>query len=139
MKPVEIIRRGGTLSATVLLGSDDPKIEAVFRTSLASPKLSMDVVRRGGELVRLLLSNRYDVVALDLSLPGLPGTALFEVVRRIAPDALLVVMVPEESLELETWVREGGAFYVLIKPVEEREVTLVLHDSLSFVRRVKQG
>lgn len=139
VKPIELARPEKSLSATLLLGTGDPEIEATFRTSLSSLEFRMDIVGRGGELVRVLLSSRYDLVALDLALPGLPGVALFEVVRRIAPDTLLVVMVPEESLELETWVREGGAFYFLVKPVEEQEVALVLRDALSFLCREKQA
>ena len=130
---------GRSLFGTLLLGSDDPPVETAFRNPSPSLGLSVDVVTRGGQLIRYLLSNRYDLVALDLTLPGIPGAALVEVVHRLAPDALLLVVAPEESLALETWVREGGAFYFLVKPVEEEEVALVLHDALSFLLRGKRG
>ena len=84
------------------------------------------------EALRLAEERVYDVILLDLLMPGIGG---FEVLRRIrahgpnrsSPVLVLSVMATHESMER---CRQLGATAFLAKPVDRELVTTMLHSLL---------
>ena len=71
---------------------------------------------RGEEARELLQRRGYDVVLLDLFIPGVSGTELLEVALRARPDALVIVMTGNPSVESSIEVLRAGAWDYLPKP-----------------------
>jgi CheY-like chemotaxis protein/cation transporter-like permease len=75
-----------------------------------------------GEVCELHRRNRYDLILLDLRMPGLDGFGVMENLKAIEPEGYLPVLVitaqPEEKLR----ALRAGARDFLTKPVEAAEV-----------------
>src|SRR5690606_35027058 len=100
----------------ILVVEDDPKIASFLRRGLEAERHSVDVARTGSDGARRGCTNVYDLVLLDLMLPGLDG---HEVLRRIRADGVRApVIVITARGEVEERVRglDEGADDYLVKP-----------------------
>src|SRR5512141_428784 len=64
-----------------LIIEDDRDIAALFRHVLDIAGYRTEIVMHGGEAVERLQSALPDIVLLDLSLPGVPGSVILEDMR----------------------------------------------------------
>jgi DNA-binding response OmpR family regulator len=100
----------------VLVVDDEPRITGFVSRALAGAGLEVEAASDGQVALELARSGRYDLVVLDLMLPGLDGV---EVLRGIvAEDPAPAVLVLSALGDVETRVRclELGASDYLPKP-----------------------
>jgi two-component system OmpR family response regulator len=100
----------------ILVVEDDPKIAGFLQRGLEAERHAVDVARTGGEGARRATSGAYDLVILDLMLPGQDG---HEILRRMRGDGVRTpVIVVTARGEVEERVRglDEGADDYLTKP-----------------------
>lgn len=85
---------------------------------------SVKVARSTTEALRLLQDHHFDVVLLDIRMPGLDGIELAKVIGRFARPPAVVFVTAHEEYALEAF--EGGASGYLLKPVDLRQLVQVL-------------
>lgn len=105
-----------------LIVEDDRDIAALFRHVLDVAGYQTEVVMHGGEAVERLQSVSPDIVLLDLSLPGVPGSVILEDMR--ADDRLKdipVVVVTAHSHIADSLPVEPDL--VLLKPVNLEQLS----------------
>ncbi len=66
----------------ILLIEDDSFLVDIYVTKLEEKKFKVDAVRSGEEGLDLLKKNKFDLVVLDLSLPGIDGWQVLEEMRK---------------------------------------------------------
>ncbi len=105
----------------VLLIDDEPAIRDAVGYSLRAEGYEVDVVQDGEAGVEAALSDRYDVVVLDLMLPGMSGG---DVCRRIrAESAVPIIMLTARGAELDRVLGlEIGADDYVTKPFSMAEL-----------------
>jgi DNA-binding response OmpR family regulator len=106
----------------VLLVEDNPKLAQTLQQGLAGAGMVTDTVNDGLHADQLLTHEDYDVVVLDLALPGLPG---LEVLRRArARDNAVPVLILTASGETADRVHglNVGADDYLPKPFDLAEL-----------------
>jgi DNA-binding response OmpR family regulator len=113
-----------TARQTVLLVEDDARLGAMVSEYLGRHDLDVTVIPDGERGLAALRRGRFDVVLLDVMLPGVDG---FEVCRRIraAPEwaALPVLMLTARGEDVDKIVGlELGADDYLAKPFNPREL-----------------
>lgn len=100
----------------ILVIEDDPKIAGFLQRGLEAERHTVDVARTGPDGVRRGGTKAYDLLLLDVMLPGFDG---HEVLRRLRVDGVRapVIMVTARS-EVEERVRglDNGADDYLVKP-----------------------
>jgi len=57
----------------ILIVDDDPQIRRVLRTSLIAHGYEIDSARGGEEALDMLRDARFDLVILDVNMPGMSG------------------------------------------------------------------
>jgi DNA-binding response OmpR family regulator len=110
------------MSHSVLVIEDDRDIARLLELHLKDEGHSVTVVPDGEAGLREALSKPYDIVVLDLILPGMDG---LEVCRRIrsGPDYTPVLMLTAKSTDVDRIVGlEMGADDYLTKPFNVREL-----------------
>jgi DNA-binding response OmpR family regulator len=86
--------------------------------------------RTGGDGLRRMKLDEYDLVLLDLGLPDLDGVEVCRRAREITPGAV-IIMVTARTQEMDVVVGlEGGADDYLTKPIRLRELLARLHAHL---------
>ena len=108
--------------ARVLVVDDDPGIVDVVSYALRGDGYEVDSVESGEEALRAADERDYDLVVLDLMLPGLSGT---EVCRRLRENeqTVPIVMLTAKDAELDRVLGlELGADDYVVKPFSPREL-----------------
>jgi DNA-binding response OmpR family regulator len=105
----------------VLLIDDEPAIRDAVGYSLRAEGYEVDVVQDGEAGLEAALSDHYDVVVLDLMLPGMSGS---DVCRRIrAESAVPIIMLTARGAELDRVLGlEIGADDYVTKPFSMAEL-----------------
>ena len=90
----------------ILLVDDEPDIVAFYREVAASEGFTqVDSVSTAEEAVSRVLRDGYDLILLDISMPGVSGLEIISILRDMCSHALIVVVsgfipddVPSEAL-----------------------------------------
>ena len=106
----------------ILVVEDDRDIAHLLEINLRDDGNEVDVVYDGVDGLNAALTDKYDLIVLDLMLPGVDGLELCRTVRKRAPQ-VLILMLTAKSSELDRVVGlETGADDYLSKPFGIREL-----------------
>lgn len=83
---------------------------------------SVSFVQEGDKALALFLSNSYDLVLLDLRLPGLSGLAILEGIKRIEPELPVIVVSAWTDKRVRARALELGAAAFFQKPPDYRKL-----------------
>jgi DNA-binding response OmpR family regulator len=106
----------------ILVIEDDKDIARLVELHLKDAGYEVDLANDGYAGLKLALSNKFDLIILDLLLPGMDG---IEICRRVrsAPAYTLILMLTSRSSELDRVLGlEIGADDYLTKPFSIREL-----------------
>jgi two-component system response regulator CpxR len=119
----------------ILVIDDDVELCELVKQYLGSQGFHVDSVHDGATGVANALSNSYEMVILDVMLPGIRG---FEVLRQIrAKSAIPVIMLTAHGEDVDRIVGlEIGADDYMPKPFNPRELAARIH---AVLRRTNSG
>ncbi len=110
------------MSSSVLLVEDDPDILELLNIHLADEGYELTQVTDGNSGYQQTQDNRFDLIILDLMLPGMDGIELCKKVRA-NDDTTPVLMLTAKSEEIDRVVGlECGADDYMTKPFSIREL-----------------
>jgi response regulator RpfG family c-di-GMP phosphodiesterase len=85
----------------------------------------------GGEALELLRTQRFDLLLTDQAMPGLSGLELTEAVSRMHPHMPVVVLTGHTDVELAKDSLQRGASDFVTKPVNIRELPILVERNLT--------
>jgi two-component system, OmpR family, copper resistance phosphate regulon response regulator CusR len=115
----------------ILLVEDDPKISSFIRIGLESNNYLVDIAYDSTIGEKLVLSRKYDVIILDVVIPGISG---FELCKKIRNNSILtpvIMLTSLDSIEDKLTGFDCGADDYLAKPFSFQE----LHARLKALNR----
>jgi two-component system response regulator CpxR len=126
---------GGWSATRILVVDDDVELCELVEQYLRSQGFQVDSVHDGTTGVANALSNSYEMVILDVMLPGIRG---FEALRQIrAKSAIPVIMLTAHGEDIDRIVGlEIGADDYMPKPFNPRELAARIH---AVLRRINTG
>jgi two-component system KDP operon response regulator KdpE len=106
----------------VLVVDDEAALRRAFRTSLAASGFVVEEARSGEEAVDMLPQYPFDLVLLDINMPGIGGVEACREIRALAPKiGILMVTVRDAENDMVRALEAGADDYVT-KPVRFREL-----------------
>jgi len=106
----------------ILLVEDDPMIGDAIQGALTDASYAADWVRDGLSALTALDTQHYDLVLLDLGLPGKDGLAVLSSIRAGNNGVPLLIITARDSLDDRLRGLDGGADDYLLKPFEMAEL-----------------
>ena len=82
----------------------------------------VEIAHNGEQAVRIFKEQDFDIAFMDVMMPGMNGVESFLEIRKIKPDAKVVMMTGYSVTQLLDQAIENGAYGVLYKPVSMDEV-----------------
>ncbi|MGH7263775.1 MAG: response regulator [Candidatus Rokuibacteriota bacterium] len=95
---------------------DDAEITSTFRAILNSEGYEVATASDGAEALALARAERFDLVLLDLLLPGMDGWTVLQQLRQVAPATPVVILCADVDPDGEREALRLGAVSVLLKP-----------------------
>ena len=99
-----------------LVVDDDAPTRALVTRLLQRDGFRVDTAADGGEALPLLGGRDYEIIVLDLVMPGMNGMELLEHLRRQIPAALRRIVIMTASLHLLRHGLPEGICRVITKP-----------------------
>lgn len=108
-------------TAKILVVEDDEDINCILRRYLERESYQVTCAFSGTEAKLLLTINTFDLILLDLMIPGLTGEELIQEIRKKAVTPIIVISA-KSSLEDKVNALKNGADDYVTKPFEREEV-----------------
>nr|MBF0682485.1 response regulator transcription factor [Pseudomonas sp.] len=112
----------------VLIVEDHMALAENLFEFLGEQDYALDFASDGSTALHLLSTNEYDVIVLDVMLPGLSG---FDLCQRIRTDLQcatpIIMMTAKDRIEDKAHAFSLGADDYLVKPFHLRELALRIH------------
>jgi EAL domain-containing protein (putative c-di-GMP-specific phosphodiesterase class I)/DNA-binding response OmpR family regulator len=118
----------------VLIVDDDAQVCFVATRTLESIA-RCDAVRDVAEAIHALEHDTYDLVLLDVSLPGPSGMTLLDQLRRRWPQTVALMLSGRTDLSVAREALDRGAFGYVVKPFRVRDLRIQVTAALSSARR----
>jgi len=109
------------MAASILVVDDEPQITRLLDRYLSREGFSITTAASGSEMKARMAQGRFDVVLLDLMMPGEDGLALVRNLRESFNPGIIVVTGKSDPVDRVVGLEMGADDYVL-KPFELREV-----------------
>src|SRR5579859_1073759 len=108
----------------ILIVEDEKKIADTLKMGLAENGFDVEVAYDGKIGYQLLMSRNFDLVILDINLPGMNGYELCKAIRYKDQHMLVIMLTSMSALENKIEGYDAGADDYLVKPFEFRELLL---------------
>src|SRR5512146_2756064 len=107
---------------SILVVDDDEVVRLSHLRSLTGIPCNVEAVWNGKEALRAMEARPFDVVLLDLRMPGMDGMAVLKTIKERWPESEVVVITGYPSLETAKEAVRLGAYDYLAKPVGPNDV-----------------
>ena len=106
----------------VLLAEDDAMIGAAVRDRLRGQGFAVDWVRDGRAADAALAGDVYDLLLLDLGLPGREGLAVLKALRGRGSTLPVVILTARDAVDDRVAGLDAGADDYVVKPFDLKEL-----------------
>jgi two-component system copper resistance phosphate regulon response regulator CusR len=119
----------------ILVIEDEKKLAQALQKGLESEHYSVQVALTGEEGYFMLCSQTFDLVVLDLMLPGRDGLEILQTLRRTHAGTLVLILTARDTVEDRILGLDMGADDYLVKPFAFAELTARIRALLRRGRR----
>ena len=108
-------------SGRVLVVDDEPQIRRVLRATLTSHGYEFHEARTGEEALEAIRANRFDLILLDMNMPGMGGLEACRAIRSGSEVAIIMLTVRDSEQDKVASLDAGADDYVT-KPFSTPEL-----------------
>ncbi|MBU1230049.1 MAG: response regulator [Proteobacteria bacterium] len=106
----------------ILLVDDESDFVETMAKRFGIRKMPIDTARSGQEALELLAAQDYDVVILDVRMPGMDGLETLREIREKNPLTEVIMLTGHASLEAGMQGMNLGAYDYILKPADFDEL-----------------
>lgn len=106
----------------ILIVEDEPRIASFVEKGLKANGYMVDIVEDANLAIEVALTGNYDLVLLDLGLPGRDGLEVLEELRGQGFQAPILIVTARDDIQDKVTGFEGGANDYLTKPFRFEEL-----------------
>ncbi len=121
----------------ILIADDEDGLRWVLEKGFRSAGYQVTAVKDGAAALREVEAQPFDLVLLDVRMPGMDGLTLLGHLRSLRPDAQVVLMTAHGTMETAIQAMQRGAYDYLAKPFDLDEALLLAERALA-ARRLTQ-
>ena len=108
---------------SVLIVDDEASLRKTLRTSLIASGFAVEEARSGEEALTMVQQHPFDLVLLDINMPGIGGIEACRRIRGTSPHAGIVMITVRDFDDDKVKGLEAGADDYVTKPFKLRELT----------------
>lgn len=118
---------------------DEPIIHDVLGQLLASEGYHVEISSSGEEALEKFKEQRFDLILLDLLMPGMDGLEVLKHIKRIDPEALVIIITAYASVESALTAMKMGAYDYIQKPFKNDELLMTIARALEHRQLQKEN
>src|ERR1700685_313120 len=122
MQRSSLYSSGAASQGIILIVDDDASVRRALHTTLQTLGFSTSEASGGEEALMLARTAPYDVVLLDINMPGMDGLESCRQLRRLLPRIAILMLTVRDSEDDKVQALESGADDYITKPFQMREL-----------------
>ncbi len=118
--------------ARVLVVDDEEPFRRLLKKELSRKGFSVEVASEGEAALKLLKESVFDVLLLDVLMPGLDGISVMKRLRKDPTAPPVIVLTGKATIETAVEAMKNGAYDYLTKPYKLDELEIVINRACEF-------
>ena len=114
----------------ILVADDEESHRIMLRAVLQEEGYEVAGAADGPEAIRAVEQEPFDLILLDIRMPGMDGIDALTEIRRISPYVPVLMMTAYASVKTAVDALKAGAFEYLIKPLDIEELKILIEKAL---------
>jgi len=114
------------LRGSVLIAEDTPELQLLERRLVESTGASVEIAKDGNEVVTKALEAEYDLILMDMQMPGRDGIEATRMIRAMSCETPIVALTANVMQHHRDQFQEAGVEGFLSKPIQREK----LHQTL---------
>jgi DNA-binding NtrC family response regulator len=123
---------------SVLVVDDEEIMREVLETLLSTEGYRVDLAKTGEEGLESYGRRAYDVVLLDVSMPGIGGLRALEEFLKMDPEAAVIMITAYATFDTAIAAWEHGAFGCIRKPFQNEQITATVASGIKRRRKEEE-
>lgn len=124
--------------ARLLVVDDEPGVREGCRRVLTEENYLVDVAASGEEGLELLRQQNYDVVFVDVKMPGMDGLEFLTAAAQLPQESVFVVITAYATLGMAVEATKRGAYDFVAKPFTPDELVTLTRRALEHSRLMRE-
>ena len=120
-------------SPSVLVVDDETRIRDVCIKMLSGEGYEADGAESAEVGMRMIKEKHFDIILMDLMMPGLSGLEALPQIRALHPDTVVIVITGYATLEHAVEAMKNGAFDFIAKPFSPGDLRLVITKAVTHI------
>jgi DNA-binding NtrC family response regulator len=118
----------------ILAVDDEEAFRRLLKKELARKGYAVEVASNGSEALRVLAEQAFDVILLDVMMPGVDGITLMKKLKEDGAATPIIVLTGKATVETAVDAMKNGAYDYLTKPYKLDELTIVIDRAYEYSR-----
>jgi len=114
----------------ILIVDDEEVVRLSYFRSLTGAHCKVDVALNGEEALHAMEQHPFDLVLLDLRMPGMGGLEVLKTIKQTWPETEVVIITGYPNVDTAKEAVRLGAYGYLAKPVGPDEVINAANDAV---------
>lgn len=125
--------------AKILVVDDEPQVREVLSRYLSNVGYHCGVASNGDEALGKTDAEQFDLVLLDISMPGKSGTDVLRELQTKHPDTAVIMVTAIADINIAIDAMRSGAYDYLIKPIDLNMLSVTIERALERRRLVLEN
>ncbi len=123
---------------SVLICDDEEIMRDVLETLLSGAGYKVELAKTGEEALELYPQKPFDLVLMDVSMPGMGGLTALEELIKLDPEAVVLIVTAFATFDTAISAWEKGAFGVVRKPFQNEQIISLVAKGIKSRRREEE-
>lgn len=117
--------------ASILLVDDEEEFVTTLAERLEIRGFQPEAATSGQQAMELMENRHFDVMVLDVKMPGMSGLKVMEKARELRPDLPIILLTGHGSTDDGVQGMHQGAFDFLMKPLDIDELISKISEAIA--------
>ncbi|MFC1822494.1 sigma-54-dependent transcriptional regulator [Thermodesulfobacteriota bacterium] len=115
-----------TKKPRILVVDDEAAMREALKDWLMEDGYEVGMAANGEDAIEMAKKKDWEVVLLDLKMPGMDGIDTLRVLKEISPDSEILMMTAYATVDTAVQAMKEGAFDYLVKPFDPDQVEILI-------------
>ena len=123
----------------VLVVDDEEIVRESLGAWLQEDGFQVSSAPEGRTAVEMMKGDRWNVMLVDLKMPGMDGLQVLEEARKLQPEAAIIMMTAYATVDTAVTAMKLGAFDYLVKPFDPEELSILMQKVVAQQNLVREN
>ena len=114
----------------ILIVDDEPSVCNSLKEWFLEDGFRVETALNGAEALSRMHAGPFDIILLDIKMPGMDGITLQKKIKEIDPRAVVIIMTAYASVDTAVQALKSGAFDYITKPFDPDDLTHLVRNAL---------